>query len=125
MWKPPGQKKGESYFHKNSWGKTPEEAKARYDAKEVARVEKIRLDLEKHRPVVTRISENGESLAVQFTRDNGERVSGVFSLTGWGFPPAELMHQALERDRRAAAMKKPVRMYYGGAPEPRKRKAKS
>lgn len=37
---------------------------------------------------VVRIEEDGLSMRVQFARQNGEIVTGIYTLSGWASPPA-------------------------------------
>jgi hypothetical protein len=47
--------------------------------------------VKQHQPVVIDIQDDGECLKVRFVRRNGEVVSGMYKLWGWGQPPATVM----------------------------------
>jgi hypothetical protein len=49
------------------------------------------------------IQDDGEYLAVKFVRRNGEVVSGMYKLWGWGQPPATVMDEMGFVDRAGAA----------------------
>ena len=38
---------------------------------------------------VISLEEDGKSMRVQFIRENGERVIGIYMLSGWALPPAK------------------------------------
>src|SRR5262245_48802676 len=71
MSKVPGMKAGSLYGA--GWGKTAEEA----------------AEVEKRQPRAFGFLEDGETVEVEFTRDNGERVIGIYGLVAWSRPPAK------------------------------------
>ena len=68
--------------------------------------ERMKERVKQHKPKVLDVQSDGEYLAVEFTRANGERVSGKYKLWGWGKPPAtELVRMGLVGPRGAAKLK--------------------
>jgi hypothetical protein len=57
----------------------------------------------KHLPEATGISDNGEYVHVAFTRNDGERVVGIYKRVGWDYPPATEWDQYSRPARRRAA----------------------
>lgn len=45
------------------------------------------MDLKERKAKVVSMDKDGESLSVEWTRENGERVIGMFSLFGWRRAP--------------------------------------
>ena len=71
------------------WGKTPEEARAANDAAVAARRGADAADVEKRQPRAFGFLDDGDTVEVEFTRDNGERVIGIYGLVAWARPPAK------------------------------------
>jgi hypothetical protein len=46
---------------------------------------------------VTGVEADGDVVTVKFTRDNGERIVGVYRLSGWGKGPAAVYQDANRR----------------------------
>jgi hypothetical protein len=66
----------------------PEE-KRKAEAQLRARLkQKTAKNMAKHLPEATDISSNGKYVHVAFTRNNGERVIGVYRHIGWDYAPA-------------------------------------
>ncbi|HKD02243.1 MAG TPA: hypothetical protein VKB77_07445 [Terriglobales bacterium] len=101
------QKRGRARIH--YLADHPEE-RAREMAEHEAKVEKKQqANVRQHQPVVTDISYNGEFAQIQFTRNNGERVTGIYQLTGWAWAPATIWDRLdrkarkfLEKEKAAA-----------------------
>ena len=77
------------YLYGAAWGKTPEEACAANDAYVAARQVADAADVEKRQARAFGFLEDGDTVEVEFTRDNGERVIGIYGLVAWARPPAK------------------------------------
>jgi hypothetical protein len=78
------------------YGETMEEALAAASKQAAARRAKAAATLEKHQPEVVKIEKDGKTVHVRFTRNNGDRVIGTYTLTSWAWPPAEEMRKLNE-----------------------------
>jgi len=56
-----------------------------------------RARVKKHQPEVKDVQSNGKFVTVEWTRDNGERVSASFELVGWKQAPADVVADTMER----------------------------
>ena len=72
--------------HPEEWLKERSAQRDRYDRLAQAH-------LKKYQPVVTDMNFNGQFVTVDFTRNNGERVSATYQLCLWENPPANLWNQ--------------------------------
>ena len=55
---------------------------------------------------VVSLEEDGKSMRVQFIRKNGEKVVGIYMLSGWAVPPAK---EAAEFKKIISAQPKSIR----------------
>ncbi len=78
------------------------EAQARREAAALARA-----DVRRRKARVTEVSDDGAFMRVTWIRDNGEKVSALFSLVCWGKAPAELTLKVRE-----ALSKPPVQVLH-------------
>jgi hypothetical protein len=90
------------------WLATHPEEMAREQAAHALRVQKRRrARVKKHQPVVTDISFNGEFVHVEFTRNNGERVIGIYKRAGWDWAPITVWNRLAGLPRKAASESEP------------------
>jgi hypothetical protein len=92
----PRRKYGEDSFYNHCRSKTLEEARENWAVEEKKQFEADRLSVERHRPVVTRVEDDGEGLVVEFTRDNGERVKAGYVMSSWHRPPADVLEKMMK-----------------------------
>jgi hypothetical protein len=84
----PGQKGG-SYCG-SYWGATYEEAKAAFEAGLAEQRRLDALDVERRQPRAFWFENNGKSCIVEYTQDDGQRVSARYTRGSWSQAPAEV-----------------------------------
>lgn len=112
----------EGCYYGGCWGKTWEDAENAWAFKQSDRMAADQEEMKRRDPKVTHAENDGEWLDVEFTRDNGERVSATYKRSNWLTGPAEVQREiqaSLERGHRATG---PVSVWTGskelGPPQP-------
>jgi hypothetical protein len=83
-------------IYNGQWGKTLAEAKRKDAAARKARNKADKADVRKREAKLTKIENDGRFVHVEFTRNNGERVSATYELWAWNQPPADVAAADLE-----------------------------
>jgi len=78
------------------WGKTLAEAKRKDAAARKARSKADKAEVRKRMAKVTKIEADGRFVHVEFTRNDGQRVSATYELWAWDQPPADVAATDLE-----------------------------
>jgi hypothetical protein len=98
------------YYDGQYSGKTPQEASKKATAGLKERLKKERTEVRRRKAKVTRVDQDGTGVAVEFTRDNGERVRARYIFLMWEKPPYEVAHATAEAMKQAPV---PVATYRG------------